>query len=105
MTFSDDDPDVVMARPLPGARGARRMAVLRRADGHLTLAEQYYQRTEYGGEVVSEGWRTVVALGLYADRDLAEAEVCATCPAADQAGFPARARVPQQERCQKNRQY
>ena len=34
----------------------RRLVVLQRNDGFFSIAEEYYFRSEYDGEVVAEGW-------------------------------------------------
>jgi hypothetical protein len=55
----------------------RRIVVLRREDGCFTVAEQYHYASEYGGEIVAEGWQTLPPNGLYASLELAEAEALA----------------------------
>jgi hypothetical protein len=52
----------------------RRIVVLRRDDGHYTFAEQYYFISEYEGEIVTEGWRTLPANGVYPNAAVAESE-------------------------------
>lgn len=78
--MADDAPEFVTARALPGSGGQRRLAILRRADGRFTLAEQYRYRSEFEGRVVAEGWQTIATSGLYAELGLAEAELRAICP-------------------------
>ena len=52
----------------------RRMVVVRRDDGHFSYAEQYYYISEWGGEVVAEGWASLPAEGLFATVGDAETE-------------------------------
>ena len=58
----------------------RRVVVLRRADGHYAYAEQYHFVSEHEGEVVAEGWATLLAAGIYATAAIAEQEARAAFP-------------------------
>lgn len=57
----------------------RRMVVMRRDDGHYTVAEQYYYINKWEGRLIAEGWATLRPQGVYATAEAAEAEARAVC--------------------------
>jgi len=52
----------------------RRIAILKRDDGHFTFAEEYSYRSEYEGEVIAEGWQQLPAEGIFETAEIAEVE-------------------------------
>lgn len=52
----------------------RRMVILRREDGLYAHAEQYHYVSQYEGEIISEGWATLPADGIYSSSQIAEIE-------------------------------
>ncbi|GAA0244231.1 hypothetical protein GCM10008965_10310 [Methylorubrum aminovorans] len=52
----------------------RRVVVVERNDGFYCHAQQYYFRSEYEGELISEGWHTISFDGIYETPEMAEIE-------------------------------
>lgn len=52
----------------------RRMVILRREDGLYAYAEQYHYVSQHEGEIISEGWATLPADGIYSNSQIAEIE-------------------------------
>jgi hypothetical protein len=50
----------------------RRIAILRRDDGHFTFAEEYSYKSEYEGEILAEGWQRLPSEGVFESAELAE---------------------------------
>lgn len=50
----------------------RRVVIIQRNDGNFSLVEQYYYLSEFDGTIISEGWASLTALGIYASVMLAE---------------------------------
>jgi hypothetical protein len=59
---------------LTGKPQQRRVAILQRDDGYFTFAEEYSYNSEYGGEIVAEGWQQLPSNGIFASAEIAEAE-------------------------------
>lgn len=55
-------------------KGLRRIIIIERDDGLYTFAEQYHYVSEYGGEIISQGWHTVPYDGIYESAQVAETE-------------------------------
>ena len=52
----------------------RRVVVLQRDDGVFSIAEEYYSRSEYEGEIIAEGWVRLPPEGYYATIEIAATE-------------------------------
>ncbi|MGJ5208190.1 hypothetical protein [Bradyrhizobium sp. HKCCYLR20261] len=50
----------------------RRIAILQRDDRYFTFAEEYYFKSEYEGELISEGWAQLPSEGIFETMELAE---------------------------------
>ena len=57
-----------------GQQQQRRVAILQRADGHFTFAEEYSYKSEYEGEVIAQGWRQLPSEGIFESEEIAEIE-------------------------------
>jgi|GEM_PF-2323121 len=49
----------------------RRLVVLQRKDGYFSFAEEYYYRSEYEGEIVTEGWARLPSEGIFETIEIA----------------------------------
>ena len=71
--------DVVKVFPyfLPDRQySERRFAIVRRADGLYTIADEYFYRcTDGDGSVIAEGWGALSPEGIYDSVAIAEREV------------------------------
>jgi hypothetical protein len=56
----------------------RRLVVVQRRDALYSYAIQYFYRSEFGGELTSEGWVTLPPEGIYPTPEMAASEGLST---------------------------